>query len=416
MTEDFMVKPDKVTLDRVLHRGVTEIIVESEFIKLLHEGSPLRLKMGFDPSRPDLHLGHVVGLRKLRDLQTLGHDVILIVGDWTAQIGDPSGESDTRVMLSHAEVKENAETYLRQFFKVIDQDKTQVVYQSEWFGKFDLATVIDLTSKFTVNQFLHRNDFGQRYSQGLPVAVTELLYPLLQAYDSVAIKSDVEFGGSDQKFNLLVGRELQEKMGQRPQHCFIMPLLVGTDGVRKMSKSLNNYVALEDSPREIFGKIMSVPDALVRSYFELLTDCSETYLTEIDAALQQGGTAVMEVKKILAGEIVTQFYSKDESQKAEEEFRQVVQERSIPSDIDEYPIDSQTSGVLHLGEASATVDIRLFLQSAGLSSSTSESRRLLSQGGVSVAGNTLDATPEVELPFGSVIKVGSRRYVRIIHK
>ena len=211
--------------------------MEDEFVKRLQEGGSLRLKMGFDPSRPDIHLGHVVGLRQLRQLQELGHQVILIVGDWTAQIGDPSGRSVTRPMLTHEEVMVNAETYLDQFFKVVDRDRTETVLQSEWFGKFTLATVIDLTRRFTLAQFLERDDFSRRFQANRPIALTEFLYPLLQAYDSVAIRSDVEFGGTDQKFNLLVGRQLQSMMGQRPQHCFLMPMLMGTDGVQKMTKS-----------------------------------------------------------------------------------------------------------------------------------------------------------------------------------
>ncbi len=230
-------------IDRILKRGVTEVISEADLRKMLKEGKPLRLKEGFDPSRPDIHLGHVVGLRKLRQFQELGHKVILIVGDWTARIGDPSGQSQMRTMLSAEEVKSNAETYMKQFFKVIDKDKTDVRWQSEWFGDFSLADVISLTSKFTVAQMLAREDFSRRYKEGSPIGITELLYPLLQAYDSVMIKSDVEFGGIDQKFNCLLGRELQEMMGQKPQQVFFTPLLVGLDGKMKMSKSLDNYIA-----------------------------------------------------------------------------------------------------------------------------------------------------------------------------
>ena len=228
---------DPVDIENITTRGVKEIISREEFLRLLQSGTSLRLKMGFDPSRPDMHLGHAVGLRKLRQLQNLGHQVILIVGDWTAQIGDPSGQSATRPQLTHEEVIANADSYLRQFFKVVDRDQTQVVWQSEWFGDFNLADVIRLTGRFTVAQFLERDDFAKRFREHRPIAITEFLYPLLQAYDSVAIKSDVEFGGTDQMFNLLVGRQLQEMMGQTPQQCFLMPILVGTDGVQKMSKS-----------------------------------------------------------------------------------------------------------------------------------------------------------------------------------
>jgi len=233
---------------RLLKRGVAEIIIEEELVRLLEAGRPLRLKQGFDPSCPDIHLGHVVGLRKLRQFQELGHQIILIVGDWTAQIGDPSGESATRPMLSAEEVRANAETYLNQFFKVVDREKTKVVWQSEWFGKFGLSEVMSLTSRFTVAQMLAREDFAKRQASGRPVALTELLYPLLQAYDSVEIEADVEFGGTDQKFNCLVGRELQQMEGQPPQQVFLVPLLVGTDGSQKMSKSLGNYIAIDEPP------------------------------------------------------------------------------------------------------------------------------------------------------------------------
>ena len=253
-----MTEFNKPLVDNITNRGVAEIIVKEEFLDLLRSGTPLKLKMGFDPSRPDIHLGHVVGLRKLRELQDLGHQVILIVGDWTAQIGDPSGQSATRNMLSAEEVKTNAETYMTQFFKIVDKDRTQAIWQSEWFGKFGLEEILRLTSKFTVAQFLAREDFGNRFKEGKPIAITELLYPLLQAYDSVAIQADVEFGGTDQKFNLLVGRELQSILGQRPQQCFLMPILVGTDGVRKMSKSLDNYIGITENPNEIYGKVMSL--------------------------------------------------------------------------------------------------------------------------------------------------------------
>ena len=272
---------DKRTLQQITRRGVSEIILEEEFIRLLPEGKPLRLKMGFDPSRPDIHLGHVVGLRKLRQLQELGHQVVLIVGDWTAQIGDPSGQSVIRPMLTHEEVIENAESYMRQFFKIVDKDRTEAVWQSEWFGKFTLADVIGLTGRFTVAQFLERDDFAKRFQAHKPIAITELLYPLLQAYDSVVVRSDVEFGGTDQKFNLLVGRELQEMMGQRPQQCFLMPILVGTDGVRKMSKSYDNYIGVEEHPNDMYGKVMSIQDELLMGYFEYLTDVPDHELEEM---------------------------------------------------------------------------------------------------------------------------------------
>ncbi|MCH8865189.1 MAG: tyrosine--tRNA ligase, partial [Chloroflexi bacterium] len=249
--------------NRLLKRGVAEIIVEEEMVGLLRSGKKLRLKEGFDPSFPDIHLGHMVALRKLRQFQEMGHQVVLIVGDWTAQIGDPSGVSLTRPMLSAEHVKANADTYMKQFFKVVDREKTEVRWQSEWFGKFTLADVIQLTRKFTVAQLLARDDFSKRYSEGRPIAITELLYPLLQGYDSVMVEADVEFGGTDQKFNFLVGRDLQSMVGQRPQQCFMTPLLVGTDGGQKMSKSLGNYIGVAEPPEEIYGKAMSIRDDLL---------------------------------------------------------------------------------------------------------------------------------------------------------
>ena len=300
-------------LDRndVLRRGVEEIIVEKEFIERLDSGKPMRLKMGFDPSAPDIHMGHAVGLRKLRQLQELGHKVVLIVGDWTAQIGDPSGRSQTRTMLSADEVNANAQTYLDQFFKIVDRDRTEIRLQSEWFGPFTLANVIELTSKFTVAQILARDDFSKRYSDNHPIAITELLYPLLQAYDSVAIESDVEFGGSDQRFNLLVGRELQQSEGLTPQQCFIMPLLPGTDGVQKMSKSLDNYIGIEEPPNDIYGKVMSIPDTLIVPYYEWLTDVPTSELTEIKSDLDSGSGSAMDLKKRVAGIIVEEYHDLD---------------------------------------------------------------------------------------------------------
>ena len=329
---------DDLTIDKITRRGVSEIIAYDEFVRLLQLGEPLRLKMGFDPSRPDIHLGHVVGLRKLLQLQELGHQVILIVGDWTAQIGDPSGQSATRPMLTHQEVVSNAESYLRQFFKVVDKDRTQVVWQSEWFGKFALEDVIRLTSKFTVAQFLERSDFALRFKNHRPIAITELLYPLLQAYDSVMIKADVEFGGTDQMFNMLVGRELQEINGQKPQQVFMMPILVGTDGVMKMSKSLDNYVSVEEQPNDMYGKLMSLPDELIVSYFELLTDVPNEELVEMTRELEAKSINPMILKKRLALEMTGQFHSREIAQAAQDNFESVVQGRNLPDHIPEFTL------------------------------------------------------------------------------
>ena len=398
---------DEQEINRLLSRGVAEIIVEPELIELLRSGRSLRLKMGFDPSAPDIHMGHVVGLRKLRQLQEVGHKVVLIVGDWTAQIGDPSGRSQTRPILSAEEVNENAETYLAQFFNVVDRSKTEVRWQSEWFGPFTLTDVIHLTSRFTVAQFLARDDFAKRFKSNHPIAITELLYPLLQAYDSVAIESDIEFGGTDQKFNLLVGRDLQEIMGQSPQHCFLVPLLVGTDGSQKMSKSLGNYIGVDEPANDMFGKTMSLPDALILPYFENLTDVPDEELAEIGRAVDEGSVNPMEVKKRLAGELVTQFHSGHAATGAREYFERTVQRRAIPDDIASY----------ELPPASELEVMRLsrILREAKLVASSSEARRLIEQGAVEVNQEKVvaDSTASGLMP-GDIIRVGRRRAVRLV--
>ena len=403
-----MVEPglDDISLRSITERGVSEIIVKVEFIRRLQEGTPLRLKMGFDPSRPDIHLGHVVGLRKLSQLQELGHQVILIVGDWTAQIGDPSGQSATRPVLSHQEVVANAESYLRQFFKVVDRERTQTVWQSEWFGTFTLADVISLTSRFTVAQFLDRDDFSRRFEAHKPIAITELLYPLLQAYDSVTVKADVEFGGTDQRFNLLVGRELQGMLGQRPQQCFLMPILVGTDGVQKMSKSLGNYIGVEDHPNDMYGKVMSLGDDHMMEYFEYLTDVPDGELDEIRLALDEQSVDPMQLKKRLARDITGQFHGQEKTSKAENYFQRVVQRKEAPEDAEEYPLPA----TLGRDQANAIPDL---LVGASVARSRSEAKRLISQGAVEVDGRNVN-TEHVEIHEGSIIKVGRRRFIKLV--
>ena len=415
-----MPKLDPDLLHKVTKRGVAEIIPEAEFIRRLEEGKPLKLKMGFDPSRPDLHLGHVVGLRKLRQLQDLGHELVLIVGDWTARIGDPSGQSDTRSMMDAAQVKENAETYMRQFFRVVDRERTRAVYQSEWFESFTLATVIELTAHFTINQFLHRDDFASRYAEQRPIAVTEMLYPLMQAYDSVAIKADVEFGGTDQKFNLLVGRELQEKMGQRPQIVFTMPILPGTDGVRRMGKSLGNYIAIEDTPADMFGKIMSLPDDVIPLYFELLTDMPDGEVSELRRSLEErakdpvaAGNNRMELKKRLGVEMVSWFHSPAAAEQAKAEFERVFQQREQPTDVPEFAVSAETDGVSEIDANGIAVDLSRLLVAAGVVPSRAEARRLLKQNAIEVDGVRL-AEDQAHVPYGALVRAGRRRYVRIV--
>jgi tyrosyl-tRNA synthetase len=385
----------KHDINYVLKRAVAEIIVRQELEALLASGKKLRLKEGFDPSSSDITLGHMVTLRKLRQFQELGHQVVLIVGDWTAQIGDPSGASVTRPMLSAEQVKANAQTYMEQFFKVVDREKTEVRWQSEWFGKFSLSDVIWLTGKFTVAQLLAREDFSARYNAGRPIAITELLYPLLQAYDSVAIQADIEFGGTDQKFNLLVGRELQSMVGQCPQQIFLVPLLVGTDGVQKMSKSLGNYIGVAEPPNDIYGKVMSITDDLIMNYFELLTDVPDKELEELRQALTKEAVNPMVLKKRLARELVTQLYSPKEAAEAEAHFEKVFQKREAPEQMAEVP-----SGEL--------MDM---LVTQGLAKSRNEARRLIAQGAVDVDGQKATDAHMV-VPRNSIIKVGKRGYIK----
>ncbi len=396
----------------LLKRGVAEIIIEEEMVKLLGSGKQLRLKEGFDPSFPDIHLGHMVTLRKLRQFQDLGHQVILIVGDWTAQIGDPSGASATRPMLSKEQVQANAETYMKQFFKVVDKKRTEVRWQSEWFGKFTLSDIIQLTSKFTVAQLMAREDFSHRYSTGRPIAMTELLYPLLQAYDSVAIQADVEFGGTDQKFNLLVGRELQSIVGQPPQQVFLAPILIGTDGSQKMSKSLGNYIGVAEPPDEIYGKVMSIPDSLILHYFELVTDIPDQELEEFRQGLSRHTVNPMTIKKRLAREIVTQLYSQKAAAEAEEHFTKVFQKKEVPEEIAEYRLSF--SELAPQVTEPWNIDISRLLASTGLVKSRSEAHRLIEQGGVEVDGEKVTnyITP---VKSGSIIKVGKRRFAKVIN-
>jgi tyrosyl-tRNA synthetase len=384
-------------INYLLKRGVAEIIVEEEMRSLLRSGKKLRLKEGFDPSFPDIHLGHMVALRKLRQFQEAGHQIVLIVADWTAQIGDPSGMSTTRPMLSIEEVKANAETYMQQFFTIVDKKKTEIRWQSEWFGKFTLTDIIKLTSRFTVAQFLARDDFSKRYKEERPIALTELLYPLLQAYDSVAIKADVEFGGLDQKFNFLVGRELQEMVGQRPQQCFMVPLLVGTDGSQKMSKSLGNYIGVAEPPQEIYGKAMSIPDSLILNYLELLTDVPDKELAQFKKELEDKAFNPMTLKKRLAREIITQLYSQKAAAEAEAHFERTVQRKEAPQEI-------------ALGTKSGK-SLQDYLVENKLAKSKSEARRLITQGAVDINGKKVTDGRQV-VAKDSIIKVGKRGYIK----
>ena len=387
--------------DELLTRGVAEVIVASELRQRLADGKPLRLKQGFDPTKPDMHIGHAVGLRKLRKFQELGHQVVLIVGDWTAQIGDPSGRDETRARLSAAEVKANAETYMEQFFRVIDRQRTEVRWQSEWFGKFTLEQALDLTGRFTLAQLLAHETFRKRYESGAGLTILELMYPMLQGYDSVAIQADVEFGGTDQKFNILAGRELMAQLGMRPQQVLLLPLIPGTDG-RKMSKTFLNTVDIMMAPSEMYGRVMSMSDEVIPLYFELLTDIPLAELAELRLDLAAGRGNPRDLKMRLAREIVTQFHNAAEGQRAEEAFiRQFVQ-RELPEQIPDHP----------LHEPTLLVDLMV---SAGLAASKSEARRLIDGGGVRVAGNRVEQYDFTLAPGANVVvQVGRRKFLRVI--
>ena len=383
--------------EELLTRGVAEIIVESELRAKLNAGKKLRLKQGFDPSRPDMHIGHAVGLRKLKKFQELGHTIVLIVGDWTAQIGDPSGRDVTRPRLTAEKVRENALTYMEQFFRVIDRDKTEVRWQSEWFGTFKLENALDLAGRFTLAHMLSHDTFRKRYEAGAPLTILELMYPMLQGYDSVAIKADVEFGGTDQKFNNLAGRELQSQMGLQPQDVFLLPLIPGTDG-RKMGKSFDNTVDILLSPEDMFGKVMSMADDVMPLYFEVLTDVPMADITEFRHILSTGQGNPMDIKKLLAGHVVTQFISADAAIRGRESFERQFQRREVPDEMPEYAISQPTT----------ILDV---LVASNLASSKSEARRLVDGGGVKVNGEKVAGYDTLVAPV-AVIQKG-RHYVRI---
>ena len=391
-------------IEKILNRGVEEIIPKDEFISNLKNNNNLRLKMGFDPSAPDIHLGHAVGLRKLRQLQDLGHTVVLIVADWTAQIGDPSGRSETRPMLTYEEVKYNAETYLKQFFKIVNKSKTEIRWQSEWYGKFKLENIISLASKFTIAQFLARDDFAKRFNTNQPITITEFLYPLLQAYDSVVINSNVEFGGTDQKFNLLVGRDLQQKEGQSPQQCFLVPLIPGTDGKKKMSKSLNNYIGITEHPNDIYGKIMSIPDHLIELYMKCLTDIEEIVIQELKNGLDSNNINPMDYKKLLAYQIVLQFYTKKDADLSEKNFKESVQEKKVKFEKINFEIN----------KLNPNDKLSKMLFSKNLVASTSEFKRLLKQNGVKLNGEILSEDISIsKIKDGYEISLGKRTNIEI---
>ncbi len=396
----------------VIRRGVVEILVESDLElklkKALETGTALKIKAGFDPTAPDLHLGHTVLLQKLKQFQDLGHHIYFLIGDFTGMIGDPSGKNEARKPLSRDQVLENAKTYREQVFKVLDPLKTEVVFNSTWMSLMSSAELIALASRYTVARMLERDDFQKRYVSQQPIAIHEFLYPLIQGHDSVALEADVELGGTDQKFNLLVGRELQRQVGQRPQTVLTTPLLEGLDGVNKMSKSLGNYIGISEPPSEIYGKLMSISDELMVRYFELLSDVDLDGLEKIRAGVNglAGGAHPMESKKALAREIVTRFHSADDATLAEESFLQLFKKKELPEDMP----------CVELSGAEPIWLCRLLFE-AGLVSSNGEARRLITQGAVRLGGDKImDPEYEVSPPGEFVLQAGKRRFARVVFR
>jgi len=394
----------------IIKKGTEEIIPEDEMLKKLEkavrENRPLRVKQGFDPTAPDVHLGHTIGLRKLRQFQELGHQVILIVGDYTGMVGDPSGLSETRPQLSHEEVMRNAKTYQEQFFKVVDKENTEVRFNGEWFSKMSFMDVMRLASKITVARLLERDDFAKRYANGLPISLHELYYPVMQAYDSVAITADVEIGATEQKFNLLMGRQLQQIHGQEPQVAITLPVLEGIDGVQRMSKSLGNYVGVSEKPSEIFGKIMSIPDSLVIRYFELLTPVSPLEIEEKSRAIASRSVNPRDLKSELAETIVNIYHGKALAAAAREEFDRVFRDKGVPDDVPSFEIKAP-GGKLWIVN---------LLRETKLVASGGEGRRLVQQGAVEIDGVPI-TDEEVEIGLGEgkeiLIRVGKRRFARV---
>ncbi len=394
------------SIDKMLEqikRGADEILIESELIERLKSGRSLRIKAGFDPTAPDLHLGHTVLINKLRQFQDLGHEVLFLIGDFTGMIGDPTGKSATRPPLSRDEVIENARTYEQQIFKILDPEKTLVMFNSSWMGEMSVVDLIQLAAKHTVARMLERDDFHKRYKDGQAIAIHEFLYPLIQGYDSVAMKADIELGGTDQKFNLLVGRQLQEAYGQPPQIVLTMPILEGLDGVQKMSKSLNNYIGINEPPDEMFGKIMSISDDLMWRYFELL---SFRPLEEIAQFREQitAGKNPRDIKFLLGEEIVARFHSPQAAKKAQENFVSRFQQGAMPDDISE----------VELVAVNGTLAIANLLKQAELVGSTSDALRMIKQGAVKIDGERV-SDQRLEVPSGTthVYQVGKRRFARV---
>lgn len=394
---------------RLISHGVADLLPEEDFKKKLQKSidtnTPLIIKLGLDPTAPDIHLGHTVVLRKLKLFQDLGHQVIILIGDFTARIGDPTGKSVTRKPLSEEDVLANALTYKEQIFKVLDPEKTIVRYNSEWLSKLSFEDVLRLTAKYTVARMLERDDFHKRYTEGRPIGVHEFMYPLMQGYDSIALKADVEFGGTDQTFNLLMGRHLQQEEGMDPQTIITMPILEGLDGVQKMSKSLGNYIGISEAPTEMYGKAMSIPDELMMRYFTLVTDMSIEEQEAVAAALENGTAHPRDTKMQLAHTIVRLYHGVEEADRAQEEFVRVFQQRSMPTDIPEYAVAFTEEATF----------IPQFLTDAGLTASNGEARRSIKAGAFKIDGEK-QSEENIVLQEGMILQVGKRKFIKLVTK
>ena len=396
-------QPSPTEALELLRRGADEILIESELLERLKHGKRLRVKAGFDPTAPDLHLGHTVLINKLRQFQDLGHEVVFLIGDFTGMIGDPTGKNATRPPLTPEEVKENARTYQEQIFKILDPEKTRIEFNSKWMGRMDAAGLIQLAARHTVARMLERDDFSKRYRENRPIAIHEFLYPLVQGYDSVALEADVELGGTDQKFNLLVGRQLQEHYGQKPQVVLTMPLLEGLDGVQKMSKSLGNYIGITEAPDEMFGKLMSISDDLMWRYFELLSFRPMSEIAGFRRQIEDGANP-RDIKFLLGIELVDRFHGAGRGEKARDAFIARFQQGALPEDLQEITVKA--------GDGS--LGLALLLKEAGLVASTSEGMRMVKQGAVKVDGEKA-SDPRAEIAAGTtaVFQVGKRRVAKV---
>ena len=393
---------DMNTVLAELKRGVDEILSEQDLIEKLKENRPLRVKLGADPTAPDIHLGHTVVLNKLRQFQNFGHEVIFLIGDFTGMVGDPPGKTPPRPPLSREDVLRNAETYKQQIFKILDPQKTRIVFNSDWLGKLGTEGMIRLASNYTVARMLERDDFKKRFSNNQPIAIHEFIYPLLQGQDSVALEADVELGGTDQKFNLLVGRELQKSAGQKPQVAITLPLLVGLDGEKKMSKSLGNYIGVTDAPSEMFGKIMSISDDLMWDWYNLLSFRPLTEIIQLKEDVANGKNP-RDVKILLAKEIIARFHSEADADTAEQEFINRFQKGAMPDDMPEFTFEGE-------------IGLANLLKDAGLVASTSEANRMVQQGGVKIDGEKVDDAKLIITTSTAVYQVGKRKFAKVTVK